>query len=118
MDIIKALSEELKLSVERVEAVIALLDDGNTIPFIARYRKEKTGAMDDVTLRNFAERLEYLRGLEKRREEVRLAIEEQGKMTEEIAAALGLRQNTVTVKLSRTREKLRTYLQKEGHIDE
>ncbi|MBR2616503.1 MAG: RNA-binding transcriptional accessory protein, partial [Clostridia bacterium] len=63
-------------------------DEGNTIPFIARYRKEKTGAMDDVTLRAFAERLEYLRGLEKRREEVREAICAQGKMTEEIATAL------------------------------
>ncbi len=88
MDIITALSKELKLSPERVEKVIALLDEGNTVPFIARYRKEVTGAMDDVTLRSFAERLEYLRGLEKRREEVRGAIEEQGKMTPELAEAL------------------------------
>ncbi len=88
MDITLALSQELTLSPERVESVIKLLDDGNTIPFIARYRKEMTGAMDDVTLRRFAERLEYLRGLEKRREEVREAIKEQGKMTEEISLAL------------------------------
>ncbi len=88
MDILLCLSEELGISLERVKSVTELLDDGNTIPFIARYRKEKTGAMDDVTLRQFAERLEYLRGLEKRREEVRSAIEEQGKMTEEIALAL------------------------------
>ncbi len=88
MDILETLSTELSLSRERVEKVVALLDDGNTIPFIARYRKELTGAMDDVTLRAFSERLDYLRGLEKRREEVRLAIEEQGKMTDEIAAAL------------------------------
>ena len=88
MNIISTLCEELKISEERCLAVIELLDGGNTIPFIARYRKEKTGAMDDVTLRSFADRLEYLRGLEKRREEVKAAIEEQGKMTEEIAQAL------------------------------
>jgi len=88
MNIYKALSFELTLSLSRVEAVVSLLDEGNTIPFIARYRKEKTGAMDDVTLRRFAERLEYLRGLEKRRGEVREAITEQGKMTEEISLAL------------------------------
>ncbi len=88
MDIISTLCKELKIAEDRCLAIIELLDGGNTIPFIARYRKEKTGAMDDVTLRQFAERLEYLRGLEKRREEVRSAIEEQGKMTEEIALAL------------------------------
>ncbi|MBE6712040.1 MAG: RNA-binding transcriptional accessory protein [Ruminococcaceae bacterium] len=88
MNIISTLCEELKITEERCLAVIELLDGGNTIPFIARYRKEKTGAMDDVTLRSFADRLEYLRGLEKRREEVKTAIEEQGKMTEEIALAL------------------------------
>ena len=88
MNIISTLCRELKISEERCLAVIELLDGGNTIPFIARYRKEKTGAMDDVTLRSFADRLEYLRGLEKRREEVKNAIEEQGKMTEEIALAL------------------------------
>ena len=88
MDILKTLAEELKLPLERVESVVTLLDDGNTIPFIARYRKEKTGAMDDVTLRQFAERLEYLRGLEKRREEVREAISQQGKMTPELTEAL------------------------------
>ncbi len=88
MDIIQTLSQEFKLSEERIDVVIELLDAGNTIPFIARYRKEKTGAMDDVTLRHFAERLEYLRGLEKRREEVRCAIEEQGKLTDELAEAL------------------------------
>ncbi len=88
MNITETLAKELSLSPERCEAVTTLLDEGNTIPFIARYRKEKTGAMDDVTLRRFAERLEYLRGLEKRREEVHKAIEEQGKMTEEIRLAL------------------------------
>jgi len=88
MDIIQALSREMNLSAQITQNVTDLLDDGNTVPFIARYRKEKTGEMDDVTLRRFAERLEYLRGLEKRREEVRSAITEQGKMTEEIAQRL------------------------------
>ncbi len=88
MNILETLAKELKLPLSIVENVVALLDDGNTIPFIARYRKEKTGAMDDVTLRSFADRLEYLRGLKKRREEVRNSITEQGKMTEEIEASL------------------------------
>ncbi len=88
MELIERISKEMNLSRERCESVMALLDDGNTIPFIARYRKEKTGSMDDVTLRRFAERVEYLRGLEKRREEVREAIREQGKLSEELNARL------------------------------
>ncbi len=88
MNILETLAKELKLPLTVVENVVSLLDDGNTIPFIARYRKEKTGAMDDVTLRSFADRLEYLRSLEKRREEVRNSITEQGKMTDEIESAL------------------------------
>ena len=88
MELIERISKEMNLSRERCENVIALLDDGNTIPFIARYRKERTGSMDDVTLRRFAERVEYLRGLEKRREEVREAIREQGKLSEELNARL------------------------------
>ncbi|MBR2635175.1 MAG: RNA-binding transcriptional accessory protein [Clostridia bacterium] len=88
LSITEKIAEELQIPLGYAENVIALLDEGNTVPFIARYRKEKTGAMDDVTLRRFAERLDYLRGLEKRREEVRLAITEQGKMTEELDSAL------------------------------
>jgi len=88
MNPIQALSREFSVSETRIEAVIALLDEGNTVPFIARYRKEKTGAMDDVTLRRLEERLSYLRSLETRREEVRHTIEELGKMTPELAERL------------------------------
>ena len=88
MDIIKTLSEELKIRPEQVTAAVQLLDEGNTIPFIARYRKEVTGSLDDTVLRTLSERLNYLRNLEKRKEEVRSSIEEQGKLTDDIVAAL------------------------------
>ncbi len=88
MDIISALTNEFKLKTWQIENVVALIDDGNTIPFIARYRKEAHGTLDDQTLREISERLEYLRNLDKRREEVRSSIESQEKLTEEIAAAL------------------------------
>lgn len=88
MDLIKQLAEELKIRPEQAENAVKLLDDGNTVPFIARYRKEATGSLDDQVLRELAERLEYLRGLEKRKEEVSSSIEGQEKMTPEIAAAL------------------------------
>ena len=86
--IIETLSRELGQAPRHVENVVRLLDEGNTIPFIARYRKELHGAMDDTVLRTLADRLQYLRGLDKRREEVRAAIEGQGKLTEALAAAL------------------------------
>ena len=82
------LARELGQKLEYVENVIALMDEGNTIPFIARYRKELHGSMDDTALRNLEERLQYLRNLEKRREEVKSAIENQGKLTEELSAAI------------------------------
>ena len=88
MDITARLSEEFKIKPVYAENIVKLIDDGNTIPFIARYRKEMHGNLDDQILREFADRLAYLRNLEKRKEEVRSAIEEQGKMTEEIASAL------------------------------
>ena len=88
MDIISALTNEFKLQSWQVENVVGLIDDGNTIPFIARYRKEAHGTLDDQTLREISERLEYLRNLDKRREEVRSSIESQEKLTDEIAAAL------------------------------
>ncbi len=88
MDLIKQLAEELKIRPEQAENAVKLLDDGNTVPFIARYRKEATGSLNDQVLRELAERLEYLRGLEKRKEEVSSSIEGQEKMTPEIAAAL------------------------------
>ncbi len=91
MNMIDILSRELGIRPEQSRAVIELIDEGNTIPFIARYRKEKTGAMNDEQLRNFDERLRYLRNLEERKETVIASIEEQGKMTaalrEEIEAA-------------------------------
>ena len=87
-EIIRILSEELQQKAEYIENVIRLLDEGNTIPFIARYRKELHGAMDDTTLRNLETRLQYLRGLQERRESILGSIEEQGKLTEELAAAI------------------------------
>ena len=82
------LAEELGQKLSYVENVIALMDEGNTIPFIARYRKEMHGAMDDTTLRNLETRLTYLRNLQQRREEVKKSIENQGKLTEELSAAI------------------------------
>ena len=91
------LAQELNQSQNHVENVIALLDEGNTIPFIARYRKEMHGAMDDQTIRDLAERLQYLRNLEARREEVKTAIENQGKLTEELTAAIDAAQTLAEV---------------------
>ena len=88
MDIIQTLAQELDKKPQYVENVVCLLDEGNTIPFIARYRKELHGAMDDTSLRTLEERLQYLRGLEERREAVKNAIEEQGKLTAELTAAI------------------------------
>lgn len=84
MDIIAKISEELGIKRQQAEAAINLIDEGNTIPFIARYRKEATGALDDEVLRNLYERLNYLRNLEERKETVLSGIEEQGKLTEEL----------------------------------
>ena len=88
MDIINTLASELGLKPENVEAAVALLDEGSTIPFIARYRKEVTGSLDDEQLRTLSERLTYLRSLDERREEVRRLIGEQEKLTPEISRAL------------------------------
>ena len=82
------LAQELGQSEHHVQNVIDLLDEGNTIPFIARYRKELHGSMDDTTLRTLEERLQYLRNLQQRREEVKASIENQGKLTEELSAAI------------------------------
>jgi len=88
MTIHEQLCTEFRLQPWQVEATIALIDEGNTIPFIARYRKEQHGALDDQVLRELADRLEYLRNLQKRREDVRASIEAQEKLTPEIEAAL------------------------------
>ena len=84
MNIIERLASEFKVKTAQVENTVALIDEGNTIPFIARYRKEVTGGLTDVTLRDMEERLQYLRNLDKRKEEVIRLIEEQGKLTEEL----------------------------------
>ena len=88
MDMIKVLSAELNQPASYIENVIALMDEGNTIPFIARYRKELHGGMDDTTLRKLEERVQYLRNLDKRREEIRNGIDNQGKLTEELIATI------------------------------
>ena len=85
MNIINIIAEELNIKPVQVEKTIQLIDEGNTIPFIARYRKEVTGGLSDETLRTFGERLTYLRNLETRKQEITKSIEEQGKMTEELA---------------------------------
>ncbi len=95
MDIIKALAEEFKLKEEQVSKTVEMIDNGDTIPFIARYRKEVTGSLDDAVLRDLNDRLEYLRNIEKRKEEVRSLIEAQGKLTDEIATAI-LNAKTIT----------------------
>lgn len=84
MDVIKTLAQELEVKGWQVEAAVKLIDDGNTIPFISRYRKEATGSLNDEVLRKLYERLNYLRNLEERKEQVMATIEEQGKMTPEL----------------------------------
>ena len=88
MDICAVLASEFHLRPAQVENTVKLIDDGNTIPFIARYRKEATGSLDDQVLRELSERLAYLRSLDEQRQKVRAVIEEQGALTEELAAAL------------------------------
>ena len=88
MDVIARITDEFKLNGEHVKNIVSLLDEGNTIPFIARYRKEMTGHIDDQVLREFSDRLNYLRNIEKRKGEVVSSITEQGKMTEEIQKAI------------------------------
>ncbi|MBO5042738.1 MAG: RNA-binding transcriptional accessory protein [Clostridia bacterium] len=88
MTIFEILAQELNLTADQVEKTVALIDEGNTIPFIARYRKEVTGSLDDAILRTLDERLNALRNLEKRREEVKNLIDAQGKLTEELIRAI------------------------------
>ena len=88
MNIIETIAKELNLTQDQVEKTVALIDEGNTIPFIARYRKEVTGSLDDTILRTLEERLNYLRNIEKRKEEVRNLIDAQGKLTDDIIAAI------------------------------
>ncbi|MBE6037431.1 MAG: RNA-binding transcriptional accessory protein, partial [Clostridiales bacterium] len=101
------LAKELGLRPAHVDNVITLIDGGNTIPFIARYRKELTGAMDDQVLRQLSDRLTYLRNLDKRREEIKTSIENQGKLTEELSAAI-----EAAVTLAELEDLYRPYKQK------
>lgn len=97
MDIIKTLQEELKIKRSQVEAAVKLIDEGNTIPFIARYRKEATGALNDEVLRNLDERLKYLRNLEEKKEQVISSIREQEKLTPELELKIREAQTMVAV---------------------
>ena len=97
MDIIQVITQELKVEKWQVEAAVALIDEGNTIPFISRYRKEATGALNDEQLRNLFERLTYLRNLEDKKKQVLSSIEEQGKLTEELKKQILEAQTLVVV---------------------
>ncbi|KOR82438.1 Tex family protein [Paenibacillus solani] len=105
--IVKQIAKELQLSEKQVRTTVELLDEGNTIPFIARYRKEMTGELDENQLRNIEERTGYLRNLEVRKREVIRIIEEQGKLTEELKASI-----TAAVKLQEVEDLYRPYKQK------
>jgi len=106
-DIPSAIADELSIRPQQAASVVALLDDGNTIPFIARYRKEATGSLDDEILRRIAARLTYLRSLVKRQEEIIARIEEQGKMTDALREAIETAQ-----KLQSLEDLYRPYKQK------
>ncbi len=107
MDILKILQDEFSVSEFHIKNIVELIDDGNTIPFIARYRKEMTGSCDDQKLREINDRLTYLRNLEKRKEEVLSSIEEQGKLNEEISTAVA-----AAVTLAEVEDIYRPYKQK------
>ena len=97
MDINQKLTEELDVNRWQIDAAVTLIDEGNTIPFISRYRKEATGSLNDEQLRKLHERLLYLRKLEEKKEQVFWSIEEQGKMTEELKEKILLAETLVTV---------------------
>lgn len=97
MDILKQLTSELNIKLWQTEAAVKLIDEGNTIPFIARYRKEATGSLNDEVLRNLGERLTYLRNLEEKKEQVLSSIEEQGKLTDELRKQIEEAQKMVAI---------------------
>ena len=97
MDIIQKIKVELQVEKWQVEAAVKLIDEGNTIPFISRYRKEVTGSLNDEQLRNLDERLTYLRSLEDKKEQVLKSIEEQGKLTDELKEKILAAQTLVVV---------------------
>ena len=121
MDIILKLKEELGVEKWQVEAAVKLIDEGNTIPFISRYRKEVTGSLNDEVLRNLDERLKYLRGLEEKKQQVLGSIEEQGKLTEELKAKIIAAETMVAVddlyRPYRQKRKTRASVAKERGLD-
>ncbi|MBD5493759.1 MAG: RNA-binding transcriptional accessory protein, partial [Lachnospiraceae bacterium] len=121
MDIILKLKEELKVEKWQVEAAVKLIDEGNTITFISRYRKEATGALNDEVLRNLYERLTYLRNLEEKKEQVIKSIEEQGKLTEELKEKIIAAETMVVVddlyRPYRKKKKTRASVAKEKGLD-
>ena len=121
MDIIRKLTEELGVQRWQVEAAVKLIDEGNTIPFISRYRKEATGSLNDEVLRNLHERLTYLRGLEDKKNQVLGSIEEQGKLTEELKAQILAAETLVAVddlyRPYRPKRRTRATIAKEKGLD-
>ncbi len=121
MDIVLKLKEELQVEKWQVEAAVQLIDEGNTIPFISRYRKEATGSLNDEQLRTLFERLNYLRNLEEKKEQVIASIEEQGKLTEELKEKILAAQTLVVVedlyRPYRPKRKTRASVAKEKGLD-
>lgn len=111
MDINQVITGELGVRRWQVDAAVKLIDEGNTIPFIARYRKEVTGTLDDAQLRTLHERLMYLRNLEEKKEQVLASIEEQGKLTEELKKQILAAETMVVVE-----DLYRPYRQNAGHV--
>ena len=121
MDILQTIKEELKVEKWQVEAAVKLIDEGNTIPFISRYRKEVTGSLNDEQLRNLHERLQYLRNLEEKKEQVLGSIEEQGMLTEELKVKILAADTLVLVedlyRPYRPKRKTRASVAKEKGLD-
>ena len=121
MDIIQKIKEELQVEKWQVEAAVKLIDEGNTIPFISRYRKEVTGSLNDEQLRNLDERLTYLRSLEDKKEQVLKSIEEQGKLTDELKEKILAAQTLVVVedlyRPYRPKRKTRASIAKEKELE-
>ena len=121
MDIIQKLTQELEVKRWQVEAAVQLIDEGNTIPFISRYRKEATGSLNDEQLRDLHERLTYLRNLEEKKEQVLSSIEEQGKLTEELKEKILAAETLVVVedlyRPYRPKRKTRASVAKEKGLD-
>ena len=121
MDIIRTLASELEIQDWQAEAAVKLIDDGNTIPFISRYRKEATGALNDEVLRKLFERLNYLRNLEEKKAQVLSTIEEQGKLTDELRAQIEAAQTLVVVedlyRPYRPKRRTRATIAKEKGLD-